>query len=232
MPPTTPRWWGILDERHAVVFGRAVSCTDPVLVRPNEASESPGSSSSFFRFRSRVYRVGRDLLGYSHRDAQAMASWVETLEGCQSCSMMRAARASGLSDRDRYHMRSTSRAPPRVPLFTRGASGCGSFFPFACWRAPLGTLSAHGPVKNAPLMAWVSGDYPQTEVLYERIEIPVVMQQDVAVRDASCCDDRVHGFANGHAELAQCPEFLAVWIAISWPANSTTVSEVSIFWAA
>jgi hypothetical protein len=28
-----------LDERHAIVFGRASSCTDPVLVRPNEASE-------------------------------------------------------------------------------------------------------------------------------------------------------------------------------------------------
>src|SRR5437879_5112624 len=35
-----------LDERHAIVFGRASSCTEPVLVRPNEASKSPGSSSS------------------------------------------------------------------------------------------------------------------------------------------------------------------------------------------
>ena len=41
-----------LDERHAIVFGRASSCTEPVLVRPNEASKSPGSSSSWTRFRS------------------------------------------------------------------------------------------------------------------------------------------------------------------------------------
>ena len=41
-----------LDERHAIVFGRASSCTEPVLVRPNEASKSPSSSSSWTKFRS------------------------------------------------------------------------------------------------------------------------------------------------------------------------------------
>jgi hypothetical protein len=41
-----------LDERHAIVFRRASSCTEPVLVQPNEASKSSGSSSSWTRFRS------------------------------------------------------------------------------------------------------------------------------------------------------------------------------------
>jgi hypothetical protein len=41
-----------LDERQAIVFGRASSCTEPVLVRPNEASKSPGSTSSWTRIRS------------------------------------------------------------------------------------------------------------------------------------------------------------------------------------
>ena len=36
-------------ERRAIVFGRASSCTEPVLVRPSEASKSPGSSSSWTR---------------------------------------------------------------------------------------------------------------------------------------------------------------------------------------
>ena len=40
-----------LDERRAIVFGRAGSCRDPVLVRPNKASKSPGSFSSWTRFR-------------------------------------------------------------------------------------------------------------------------------------------------------------------------------------
>ena len=33
-----------VDERHAIVFGRASSCSEPVLVRPNDALKSPGSS--------------------------------------------------------------------------------------------------------------------------------------------------------------------------------------------
>ena len=71
-----------LDERYAIVFGRALSCTESVLVQPNEASKSPGSSSSWTRFRStNETESGEDLFDYCHRDALAMVRLVENLEG-------------------------------------------------------------------------------------------------------------------------------------------------------
>jgi len=41
-----------IGREYAIVFGMLSSCTEPVLVRPNQASKSPGSSSSWTRFRS------------------------------------------------------------------------------------------------------------------------------------------------------------------------------------
>ena len=70
-----------LDERHAIVFGRASACTVPVLVRPNEASKSLGSSSSRTRFRSTNETESGETCSHCHRDALAIVRLVETLEG-------------------------------------------------------------------------------------------------------------------------------------------------------
>src|SRR5579872_3469697 len=54
----------------------------------------------------------------------------------------------------------------------------------------------------------LSGDYPQTEVLGERIEIPVAVQQFVPALDASGCNHCIDGLTNGYASLAQCAKIL------------------------
>lgn len=62
---------------HAIVFGRAASCTKPVLARPNArllfvVHKSPKHERE---------RARRDLFDYSCRDALVMVRLVETLEG-------------------------------------------------------------------------------------------------------------------------------------------------------
>ena len=71
-----------LDERRAIVFGRASSRTEPVLVRPNEASKIARLLFVVDKIpKHERDRVRRDLLDYCHRDALAMVRLVETLEG-------------------------------------------------------------------------------------------------------------------------------------------------------
>ena len=53
-----------------------------------------------------------------------------------------------------------------------------------------------------PSAAGLSGHYAQAEVLGERIEIPVAVQQAIAALDAAGGDHRINGPANGHAEPA------------------------------
>jgi len=48
-----------------------------------------------------------------------------------------------------------------------------------------------------------SVDYPQTEVLGECIEIPVVVQQFIPALDASGCNHRIDGLADSYTVLAQ-----------------------------
>src|SRR5262249_56594420 len=64
----------------AIVFGRA-SCSEPVLVRPNDASKSSRLLLVVYKVPKHAQdRVRRDLLDYCHRDALAMVRLLETLE--------------------------------------------------------------------------------------------------------------------------------------------------------
>src|SRR5580700_5749227 len=76
-------------------------------------------------------------------------------------------------------------------------------------------MSASRPILQTGLsqtrfvpMAWVSGDYPQTEVLGERIEIPVVVQQLIPALDAAGCNHRIDGLADRYALPAQVAKIL------------------------
>ena len=81
--------------REAAIFGRASSCTEPVLIRPNEASTSLGSSSWGKRFRitnetsqarpDRLLSPGCAGEGQVGRDFGRLGP---------SCSMMRRTRAN------------------------------------------------------------------------------------------------------------------------------------------
>ena len=71
-----------LDERRAIVFGRASSGTEPVLVRPKRGVEIARLLFVVDKIpKHERDRVRRDLLDYCHRDALAMVRLVETLEG-------------------------------------------------------------------------------------------------------------------------------------------------------
>jgi hypothetical protein len=82
-----------LDERHAIVFGRASSCTVPVLVRPNEASKSLGSSFVADKIPKHGRdRVRRDLLALSPGCAGDSQAGRDFGRPGPSCPMMRPTR--------------------------------------------------------------------------------------------------------------------------------------------
>ena len=64
-------------------------------------------------------------------------------------------------------------------------------------KIPKGGVS---PRKLSPTAGW-SDHHVEAEVFNERIEIPVVVQQFIPALDASGCNHRMNGLANGHAEL-------------------------------
>ncbi len=127
-----------LDERHAIVFGRASPCTKRVLVRPNEASKSPGSSSSWTRFRSTNETESGETCSTTVKgDALAMVRLVETLEGlarvAPGCGRL------GLTSTMATFSAHTASPPPpsRTPAGSRASSRHTS-------RVPR-TTSARGP---------------------------------------------------------------------------------------
>jgi len=69
-----------LDERRAIVFGRAPSCTEPVLVRPDEASKSPARLLFVVDKipKHERDRVSQDLLDYCHREGWRWSGWSRT----------------------------------------------------------------------------------------------------------------------------------------------------------
>jgi len=71
-----------LDETHAIVFGRASSCTEPVLVRPKRGVDIARLLFVVDKIpKHERDRVRRDLLDYCHQNALARVRLVETLEG-------------------------------------------------------------------------------------------------------------------------------------------------------
>src|SRR5262249_57879658 len=122
----------------AIVFGRA-SCSEPVLVRPNDASKSSRLLLVVDKVRRHAQdRVRRDLLDYCHRDALAMVRLLETLESLARVAP-RCGRLGLTSPLATFSAHTAAPPPPsRTPADSRASSRHASTTPPTTWaRGPL-----------------------------------------------------------------------------------------------